>query len=220
MPLGRRIGLAAIERPLCASRTLPRWADRVNCPLGRRSRAHDQATTMCGYVTSEPQTSALLRGVPALQGGRAGVGKSWVFRRVSARLRGRGRAKYEEFVLIDPAHTNHVGRKIMPRLPGWEVCVTALLLCSAQAWAQEFPSKPVTIIVGVAPGGTLDTLARQIASGLGPHLKQTAIIENVTGAGGLVGFQRLTKSEPDGHTLMFSNPSMELIPLLYPSANI
>ena len=108
----------------------------------------------------------------------------------------------------------------MPRLPRWKACVTALLLCSGEVWAQSFPSKPVTIIVSVAPGGTLDALARQISAGLGPHLKQTAIVENVVGAGGLVGFQRLIKSEPDGHTLMFSNPSMELIPLLYPSANI
>lgn len=108
----------------------------------------------------------------------------------------------------------------MPRLPRWTACVSALLLCTGPVWAQNFPSKPVTIIVSVAPGGTLDALARQIANGLGPHLKQTAIVENVAGAGGLVGFQRLTKSEADGHTVMFSNPSMELIPLLYPSANI
>ena len=87
-------------------------------------------------------------------------------------------------------------------------------------WAHNSLQARPPIIVSVAPGGTLDALARQIANGLGPHLKQTAIVENVAGAGGLVGFQRLTKSEADGHTVMFSNSSMELIPLLYPSANI
>ena len=55
------------------------------------------------------------------------------------------------------------------------------------AVAQEFPSKRITIIVGVAPGGTLDALARQIAQGIQPILKQPVVVENVTGAGGLVG---------------------------------
>jgi tripartite-type tricarboxylate transporter receptor subunit TctC len=84
------------------------------------------------------------------------------------------------------------------------------------AVAQEFPSKRITIIVGVAPGGTLDALARQIAQGIQPILKQPVVVENVTGAGGLVGFQRLTKSEPDGYTLNFSNMSLLIIPHLYP----
>jgi tripartite-type tricarboxylate transporter receptor subunit TctC len=108
----------------------------------------------------------------------------------------------------------------VPRLHRWLAFVPAVLLYAATAGAQSFPSKPVTIIVSVAPGGTLDTLARVIGGSLGPHVGQTVVVENVTGAGGLVGFQRLIKSEPDGHTLMFSNPSMELIPLLYPKAGI
>jgi tripartite-type tricarboxylate transporter receptor subunit TctC len=92
----------------------------------------------------------------------------------------------------------------------------ALALASTLAAAQAFPVKPVTIIVGVAPGGTLDALSRQIAAGLTPILKQTVVVENVTGAGGLVGFQRLMKSDPDGHTLNFSNMSLLIIPHMYP----
>jgi len=95
--------------------------------------------------------------------------------------------------------------------------VTALAF--ALAGAQTFPSKQITIIVGVAPGGTLDTLARQVALGLSTTLKQSVIVENVTGAGGLVGFQRLLKSEPDGYTLNFSNQSLLIIPHLYPKGN-
>ena len=95
--------------------------------------------------------------------------------------------------------------------------VTALVF--ALAGAQTFPSKQITIIVGVAPGGTLDTLARQVALGLSTTLKQSVIVENVTGAGGLVGFQRLLKSEPDGYTLNFSNQSLLIIPHLYPKGN-
>ncbi|OLU10040.1 ABC transporter substrate-binding protein [Achromobacter denitrificans] len=85
---------------------------------------------------------------------------------------------------------------------------------------ESFPSKSVTIMVGVAPGGSLDALARLIASELGKATKTTFVVENVTGAGGLLAFQRLTRSAPDGYTLMFSNQSMVLIPLLYPKAGL
>jgi tripartite-type tricarboxylate transporter receptor subunit TctC len=94
-------------------------------------------------------------------------------------------------------------------------CIAALLF-AGQANAQSFPTRAITIIVSVAPGGTLDTLARVIASSMSTVMKQTVVVENITGAGGLVGFQRLMKSEPDGYTLMFSNLSMVIIPLLYP----
>lgn len=97
----------------------------------------------------------------------------------------------------------------------WILTLIAALACGLAA-AEGFPSKQITIIVGVAPGGTLDALARQLALGLGPILKQSVVVENVTGAGGLVGFQRLLKAEPDGHTLNFSNMSLLIIPHLYP----
>jgi tripartite-type tricarboxylate transporter receptor subunit TctC len=92
----------------------------------------------------------------------------------------------------------------------------AFLLTAGVANAQGFPTKQVTVIIGVAPGGTLDTLARQIATGLSPLLKQPVVVENVTGAGGLVGFQRLMKADPDGHTLNFSNMSLLIIPHMHP----
>lgn len=101
---------------------------------------------------------------------------------------------------------------------GWLRAFAALcmVLCAPLAAAQDFPNKRITIIVGVAPGGTLDTLARVIAQGIQPILKQTVIVENVTGAGGLLGFQRLLKSDPDGHTLNFGNMGLLIIPHLYP----
>ncbi|WP_423197937.1 MULTISPECIES: Bug family tripartite tricarboxylate transporter substrate binding protein [unclassified Cupriavidus] len=86
--------------------------------------------------------------------------------------------------------------------------------------ADAFPTKPITIIVSVSPGGSLDTLARMLAASMSTELKQSVVVENVPGAGGLVGFQRLAKSDPNGYTLMFSNNSMVLIPLLYPKANL
>jgi tripartite-type tricarboxylate transporter receptor subunit TctC len=98
-------------------------------------------------------------------------------------------------------------------------CIAAILL-GGPAWADTFPSRPIVMIVAVAPGGTLDALARQIASGLTTKLNQSVVVENTTGAGGLIGYQRLMKSEPDGYTLMFSNMSLAIIPQLYPSAHV
>lgn len=89
-------------------------------------------------------------------------------------------------------------------------------LLPALSSAQTFPSRQITIIVGVAPGGTLDALARQIAQGIAPILKQPVVVENLAGAGGLVGFQRLKRSDPDGHTLNFSNMGLLVIPHLHP----
>ncbi|MFA4914839.1 MAG: tripartite tricarboxylate transporter substrate binding protein [Burkholderiaceae bacterium] len=98
--------------------------------------------------------------------------------------------------------------------------LSALAITSPVAAAEPFPSKPITIIVGVAPGGSLDALARLVGNNLANVTKQSVIVENVTGAGGLIGFQRLTKSAPDGYTLMFSNNSMVLIPLLQPQSGL
>lgn len=95
------------------------------------------------------------------------------------------------------------------------VALFAALLPGLSA-AQSFPSRQITIIVGVAPGGTLDALARQIAQGIAPILKQPVVVENLAGAGGLVGFQRLKRSDPDGHTLNFSNMGLLVIPHLHP----
>ena len=95
------------------------------------------------------------------------------------------------------------------------IALFAALLPGLSA-AQSFPSRQITIIVGVAPGGTLDALARQIAQGIAPILKQPVVVENLAGAGGLVGFQRLKRSEPDGHTLNFSNMGLLVIPHMHP----
>ena len=94
------------------------------------------------------------------------------------------------------------------------------LAVSSPVLAQSFPSKTITLLVGVAPGGTLDTLARILAKSLTADLKQTVIVENVVGAGGLVALKRLTQSPADGHTLMFTNMSLVIIPHLHPTANV
>jgi tripartite-type tricarboxylate transporter receptor subunit TctC len=108
-------------------------------------------------------------------------------------------------------------QRIAAAIAGIALCVG---LSQPAAAADHFPSKPVTIIVGVAPGGSLDALARLLATEMGKVTNGSFVVENVTGAGGLLGFQRLARSAPDGYTLMFSNQSMVLVPLLYPKAGL
>lgn len=75
----------------------------------------------------------------------------------------------------------------------------APLAALAQA---DYPNKPVRIIVSFPPGGTSDVMARMIADELGKHFKQPFLVENIGGAGGIVGTERAAKMAPDGYTLV------------------
>ncbi len=65
----------------------------------------------------------------------------------------------------------------------------------------QFPDKPITILVGYAPGGSTDMMARVLAENLGKLLGQKIIVENKTGGGGIVCWTALSKAKPDGYTL-------------------
>src|SRR5438270_7899900 len=68
--------------------------------------------------------------------------------------------------------------------------------------AQSFPSRPVTILVPLAPGGSTDTIARIMAEGMRPYLGQPVIVENSPGAGGSSGVIRVARNTaPDGYTM-------------------
>ena len=73
---------------------------------------------------------------------------------------------------------------------------------SAVAQTANWPSKPIRIIVPYSAGGGTDIIARRLALGLGPLLKQTIIIENKPGANGIIGTDVVAKSEPDGQTFV------------------
>src|SRR5688572_375615 len=73
--------------------------------------------------------------------------------------------------------------------------------CAGNAHSQAFPSKPITLVVGFAPGGPTDTVARIIADHMKTTLGQTVVVENVGGAAGTIAAARVARSAPDGHTL-------------------
>jgi len=71
------------------------------------------------------------------------------------------------------------------------------------AGAQDWPNRPMTMVVAYAAGGPVDTIARLFAQRLSEILGQQVLVENVGGAGGMVGAARVAKSVPDGYTLLF-----------------
>jgi tripartite-type tricarboxylate transporter receptor subunit TctC len=77
----------------------------------------------------------------------------------------------------------------------------ALSAVSRFAWAQAYPSRPITMIVPFPAGGPTDTIGRIVAEGMRVSLRQPIIIENVTGAGGTIGVGRVARAVPDGYTL-------------------
>lgn len=90
--------------------------------------------------------------------------------------------------------------------------LTGLLACAPlAAQADDYPSRPIKLIVPFAPGGGSDILARMVGKPLGERLGQTIIIENKPGAGGSVAAAQVAKATPDGYTLMYMTPGVQMI---------
>jgi tripartite-type tricarboxylate transporter receptor subunit TctC len=88
-------------------------------------------------------------------------------------------------------------------------CGTAALESAAFGQSRTPDSRPVTLVVSIAPGGGVDTIARIFAKELSARLQQPWVVENRPGAGGLVGLSSVAKAAPDGHTLVtFENSSV------------
>jgi tripartite-type tricarboxylate transporter receptor subunit TctC len=79
--------------------------------------------------------------------------------------------------------------------------LAGLIGLAASAHGQDYPAKPVRIIVPLAPGGLGDQLSRAVAQKLGPVTKQPVIVDNRTGGGGIIGAEAAAKAAPDGYTL-------------------
>ncbi|NOV26562.1 tripartite tricarboxylate transporter substrate binding protein [Cupriavidus necator] len=99
--------------------------------------------------------------------------------------------------------------------------LTATLLLQGAAWAADaYPSRPVKLLVGYAPGGPVDTAARIYAEQLGRVLKQPVVVDNRAGASGAIAADMTAKAAPDGYTLYFvASPTMTMTPLIQHSVN-
>jgi tripartite-type tricarboxylate transporter receptor subunit TctC len=87
----------------------------------------------------------------------------------------------------------------------------AAALMAAAAYAQQWPAKPVRVIVNVAPGGVADVTARVLGARLGETLGQPFVVENRPGGDGYIGFEAVARAEPDGHTVVYSPGSSMMI---------
>ena len=88
--------------------------------------------------------------------------------------------------------------------PALSIAIGALVLAPGAASAQPYPHKPIRVIVGSAPGGAPDILARAIAQKLTAALGQQVVIDNRAGASGAIGAEMTAKAAPDGYTLFLS----------------
>jgi tripartite-type tricarboxylate transporter receptor subunit TctC len=96
-----------------------------------------------------------------------------------------------------PSSSQHPRRRFLALTAG----AAALPAISRIAWAQAYPTRPITIMVPFPPGGATDVIARNLADRMKVSLGQPVIIENVTGAGGTIGTGRVARASPDGYTL-------------------
>jgi len=101
--------------------------------------------------------------------------------------------------------TPSAGKHPRRRFLGLAVGVAAFPAVSRFAWAQTYPSRPITMVVPVAPGGATDVIGRMMAERMKSSLGQPVIVENVTGAGGTIAVGRVARAAPDGYTLSLGN---------------
>ena len=95
--------------------------------------------------------------------------------------------------------------------------LAALALAASAANAQNFPDRPIRLVVPHAPGGNADTFGRVLAAKLSERIGQQVVVENRPGAGGTVGSESVARSAPDGYTILVGdNGTHGVAPTLYP----
>ncbi|MDO8876984.1 MAG: tripartite tricarboxylate transporter substrate-binding protein [Pseudolabrys sp.] len=98
------------------------------------------------------------------------------------------------------------------------LAAVAFAALSVPAMAQNYPTKPIVMVVPFPPGGPSDVVARIMADGMGKALGQNVVIENVGGAGGTIGTARVAAAEPDGYTVLGASMGSHVsAPALFPN---
>src|SRR5262249_23463746 len=110
----------------------------------------------------------------------------------------RGRLSNSTDQVIQMRNTPMHTRTMLPVL----LAIASSLATLSTAAGQEYPSRPITLVVPFAAGGPTDTVARIIAEPMRAALGQSIIVENVVGASGTVGTGRVARASPDGHTIV------------------
>ncbi len=95
--------------------------------------------------------------------------------------------------------------------------LVACFACAAPAAAQPYPSRPIRVVVPIAPGGGQDTIARILSMKLAETFRQQTVVDNRPGGGGVIGTQIVAKSAPDGYTLLFTANPFSTNPVLQSS---
>src|SRR3954469_12409750 len=136
-----------------------------------------------------------------------------VLRAVRARSRGArgGRAAHRlRGKTPEGAGRRHPARRVREDAAMKRLALLAWVMCSA-VWAQDYPSKPVRMVVGFPPGGGTDVVARIIVPRMSELLGQSVVIDNRPGATGTVAAGQVAKAPPDGYTLMMGHVSVNAI---------
>ncbi len=99
------------------------------------------------------------------------------------------------------------------------LCLPLILAASVFAYdlgrAQDWPARPITMVVPYAAGGPTDSIGRLFAQQIGAQLKTQIVVENIVGAGGMTGASRVAQASPDGYRFLFSGSNMTFSQLLY-----
>jgi tripartite-type tricarboxylate transporter receptor subunit TctC len=117
--------------------------------------------------------------------------------------------KFEPGCLNGPSHTEENLMKPAPFL-----LIAAMAGAAASAFAQDFPSRPVRLVVGFAPGGGSDTTARALSTKLTASFGQQVIVDNRPGHSGTLAADIVTKAAPDGHTILLGTIALVVNPSL------